>query len=94
MSGLRDKKQADFYLGQAPGTDSGGLLLPSNQEEGDEGCNVAARIDSNHNLFLSALVQLTVLHKSTCCLSKSLPVTSDVIMLCNHILTATLSHYF
>ena len=55
--GPRDKNQADFYLGRAPGAGSSRLLLPSNQEKKDEGHNVAARIDSRHNLFLSALVQ-------------------------------------
>ncbi len=53
MSGLEDKNQADFYLGWAPGR----LLLPSNQEGRDEGCKVAAQIDSRHNLLLSALAQ-------------------------------------
>lgn len=94
--GLRDKNQADFYLGRAPGADSSRLLLPSNREKRDEGCNVAARIDSRHNLFLSALAQRIVfLHRSTRWLFKEgLPATFHAIMLRSHILTATLSHYF
>lgn len=53
--GLRDKNQPDFYLRRVPGADGSRLLLPSNQEKKDEGCNVAAEIDSHRNLFLYQL---------------------------------------
>lgn len=94
MRGVRDKNQADFYLGRAPGAGSSRLVLPSNQEKRDEGCNVAVRIDSRHNLFLSALAQGRVLHRGIRRFSKRQPDTFHAIMPCNHILTAELSHYF
>lgn len=79
--GLRDKNQADFYLGRAPGAASSRLLLPSNQEKRDEGCNMAARIDSRHNLFLSALAWRIVLHRITRCFSNNwLPL---FMLVCN-----------
>lgn len=92
--GLRDKNQADFYLGRAPGAGSSRILLPSNQEKRDEGCNVAAGMDSRHNLFLSALAQRIVLHRSSRCFSKRLPATFHAITLGNHIFKTMLSHYF